>query len=457
METTRTVSKYLRHHAVGSHWSLVSAGTGGVDTVVVIPALAESAHLFKTLASLARNPEVDLRRTLVLCVINNRPPGHASPEDIADNQRTLQIIDALVHGRGLGGAVARSAPGGPIDEIAASPLRLAAVDASSPGRELPARDGGVGLARKIGGDLALSLLHGEGGEDGLLLSLDADTLVEAHYLAAVRETFEREDCVASVVSFAHRLPGGGERAAIICYELFLRYYVMGLAHARSPYAFHSIGSTMACRAGAYAAVRGMSRRRAGEDFYFLNKLAKVGPIAATESTTVHPSARVSDRVPFGTGKRVGRFLGGGQEEYLVYDPAVFAVLRSWLSFLSSLGSSGAEEILSRAREIHPGLEEFLVTQRFREVWPRLVANSGSDEGLRRAFTHWFDGFRTMKLIHHLTRGDIPPVGMFAALRRLTAARGEEISLGEGDGALPDLRRQEEILRRLRALDGCRSK
>ena len=40
-----------------------------------------------------------------------------------------------------------------------------------------------------------------------------------------------------------------DNSAIICYETFLRYYVMCLRYAGSYYAFHTIGSAMACDHG----------------------------------------------------------------------------------------------------------------------------------------------------------------------------------------------------------------
>src|SRR6185503_7192191 len=63
------------------------------------------------------------------------------------------------------------------------------------------------------------------------------------------------------------------------YEVFLRYYVLGLAAAGSPWAMHTIGSSLAVDLDAYAAVRGVPRRDAAEDFYLVSKVAKLGPAA----------------------------------------------------------------------------------------------------------------------------------------------------------------------------------
>src|SRR5690606_30362640 len=103
---------------------------------------------------------------------------------------------------------------------------------------------------------------------GLIISLDADTLVEPNYLQALRKEFDLQDAWAAVIDFAHPLAGPVEQqAAILAYEIHLRYHVLGLRYAGSPYAFHTVGSAMACTAEAYVAAGGMNRRQAGEDFY----------------------------------------------------------------------------------------------------------------------------------------------------------------------------------------------
>ncbi len=61
------------------------------------------------------------------------------------------------------------------------------------------------------------------------------------------------------------------RAAIYCHEIFLRYCLMRLKYAKSPFAFHSICSAIICSTETYLTLRGMNQREAGEDFYFINK------------------------------------------------------------------------------------------------------------------------------------------------------------------------------------------
>ncbi len=402
---------------------LVSSDLGGVDQVVVIPALAERDTLPATLASLARNAAAELGRTLILCVINNRGPHAASFRDIKNNQQTIQYLQALIKG------VKGDFPGdgdGPSrgGKILPTPLRLAYIDASSPGREMPDKCGGVGAARKIGLDGALQLFDYGLPNEKLLISLDADSLVADNYLSAIRSHFGLGRAAAAVVNYRHQQPiSARHRLAIRNYDIFLNYYVLGLRYAGSPYAFHTIGSTMVCTADAYVAVGGMNRRDAAEDFYFLNKLAKFQPISCIRTTAVHPSARPSRRVPFGTGKRVIRFLEAGEDEWQLYDPRIFSLLKGWLEAMSSSPERETEDIMALAGLIDPLLPAFLEAHQFPTSWSKIKRNCRQRAGLLRQFHSWFDAFKTLKMVHFLTDHGFPQVDMFTALEGLFQLMG----------------------------------
>lgn len=450
MNRRSNVEKYLQKYAVSPVRPLHAASVAGVEQAVVIPALAESPSLFCTLSSIAANPEGELRRTLILCVVNNHRPPAASQEQIVDNQATLSILQALIAGRkpATAGSGAR---GCDLDRIAGSPLRLGCIDASSPGQEIPDRDGGVGTARKIGMDAALAVLSGEGPGGGVIGCLDADTLVMENYLAAIRAHHSTTKDPAAVAAYAHQRPDDPTlRQAICCYEIFLRSYVMGLSFAGSPYAFHAIGSTVSCTAHAYAAVRGMNRRTAAEDFHFLDKLAKLGRVGRITETTLFPAARLSSRVPFGTGQRMLRFVAGETDEYRIHDSRIFVILREWLAAIDADPDRGAEAILEEAGKIHPELQGYLDLCRFAADWPVIRMNSPDPERLRRQFHVWFDGLKTLRLVHHIGRLAFPPVPMFAGLRELLDRIGGAIPLLSGVRAgIPEPEIQFRILEELR--------
>jgi len=403
----------------------------GLGQVVVIPALAERDTIFLALASLSRNDPNEIRKTLVLIVLNNRRPPHASKEDIRNNQDTLHCLRELQRGRlpdaRFGG---REETRAAMEEILRGGLRLAILDASSPGREMPVRAGGVGLARRMGMDAALACLGMGTADARCLFCLDADTLVEANYLSEAARFFRSGNWAAAAVDFVHRVTSKDprEEEAIRSYEISLRYYQLGLSYAGSPYAFFTIGSTMVCRDRAYAAVRGMPIRDAAEDFYFFNKLAKVGPIGRINRTRVHPSSRRSTRVPFGTGKSVGRYLEGDSRVDLLYDPEVFSVLKAWLSWMEGNFLCDEEHILAGAQRIHPVLARFLGERDFPGTWRRIRRHTRRADVMRRHFHNWFDGFQTLKLIHLLTGAALPRIDAAAAVGRLCRMHDTPLSV-----------------------------
>jgi hypothetical protein len=183
--------------------------------------------------------------------------------------------------------------------------------------------------------------------------------------------------------------------------------VAGLAHAGSPYAFQTVGSAMACTAAAYVKCGGMNRRRAGEDFYFLQSLAKTSGVTGLSGTTVLPSPRRSYRVPFGTGRAVGALLDGEQDAVLFYRPESFHLLQAWLE----LALTGCRERLTALPEmsgsVSPFLKAFLGEQGFESAWHGLLQHNKSEASLTAAFHRWFDAFRTMKFFHFLAAGPFP--------------------------------------------------
>lgn len=423
-----------------------------VALVVVIPALAEKGHLFDTLAALAANPPDRLAETLAIVVVNNGPRETVDREMFTDNQETIAILNGLIAGRTRGSESADRRLRGVLDFLRGSGLRIGLIDASSSGYEIPSSLAGVGAARKIGLDLALTLRPAPRGRP-VLVCLDADTIVAPDYLPAIRRHFHDPEHGAAVIAFRHPLPDVPDRrAAILCYELFLRYYVLGLSWAGSPYAFHSIGSTMVFTPDRYVAVRGMSRRTAGEDFYFLNKVRKAGPISSVTDTCVRPSDRLSSRVPFGTGKRMIRHLAGERDEYLFYHPDIFAILRKWLALMDEDWRRPAQAILEAASGLHPGLRVFLERRNFPEIWPRLQRQARNTGAAHRAFHTWFDGFRTLRLVHELAASAYPPQPMAAALSWLMRAWGQSGPDPGERGFSGDLQAQEACLMTLRGLE-----
>ena len=380
-----SVFKYLQTRGIKGPWRISGVDRFDFEGAVVIPALAEKDFLFSTLASLAQNPSADLFRFLILIVVNHRECAELAEK--TDNRFTLEFLEKK------DGLLSR--------------LQLGWVDACAPGLELPAKGGGVGLARKIGFDLALSRLDFKK-TSPFLISLDADTLVRPDYFPVIVNHFRTAKVGGAVIPFCHRAGDTRQQdRAIRKYELFLRSYVLGLDRAGSPFAFHTIGSTMACRAEAYARMGGMNTREAAEDFYFLQHLAKTAGVEAMKGTVVYPSPRISKRVPFGTGPTVSRLVAAEKGALLFYRRECFQVLKEWLELVAANLDFRGETLLRKAKAISTELPQFLEERQFVLTWEKLQKNFRSPSLLGRGFHQWFDGLKTLKLIHHLSAGPFP--------------------------------------------------
>ncbi|MDX8407511.1 MAG: hypothetical protein R8L58_03915, partial [Mariprofundaceae bacterium] len=87
--------------------------------------------------------------------------------------------------------------------------------------DMPPRDAGVGMARKIGMDEAMRRFACIDRPAGIIASLDADCRVSNNYISGLKSAFERQpDMHAATLPFAHRLADIADtrhRTAIIGY------------------------------------------------------------------------------------------------------------------------------------------------------------------------------------------------------------------------------------------------
>ncbi len=277
--------------------------------------------------------------------------------------------------------------------------------------DLPPRHAGVGLARKLVMDEAASRFAAGGFDDGIIAGLDADSLVDIDYLRAIERAFRRAPAMpAASIHYEHPLNGADFAPdvyrAIVEYELHLRTYVEGLRAADYPWAFHTIGSSFAVRAAVYCREGGMNKRKAAEDFYFLQKLFPLGDYGEILDTRVIPSPRISDRVPFGTGKAVGDRIESGAG-ITSYDPRTWRHLRHFCRAVRSLHTLETADFVGYLRR-DDLLDDFLRSADFYEALEHLRANSGGAAMLRRKIFTWFNNLRALKFVHRL-RDEVYPV------------------------------------------------
>lgn len=309
----KATRKYLAHYAEPSiQWA--STLKGNYQHVLVIPCFAEGETLMTLLESLIAT---QAHQVLVICVLN--APRDASSVHQRKNHTTVDALHAAYRARSTLG----KPPHWTEFELPTGSLLL--LEHWQPPWSLPPK-AGVGLARKLGCDLAVALnvqgtLHAS-----WIHCTDADAQLPTDYFSRLKKM--PSDIAAVCYPFTH------DSEAALRYEASLRYFVLGLAHAGSPYAHHTVGSTFALSMAHYTQVRGFPKRQAAEDYYLLNKLAKVGRILRLKGAPLILSGRASDRVPFGTGPAVRR-LENRPNEPNVYHPTIFDKLREHLARLGS--------------------------------------------------------------------------------------------------------------------------
>ncbi|NND05590.1 MAG: glycosyltransferase family 2 protein [Saprospiraceae bacterium] len=262
---------------------------------------------------------------------------------------------------------------------------------------LPVKKAGVGLARKMGMDEAVWRFR-KSGNDGIIINLDADCTCAVNYFKEIALFFKTTNWEAAGIYFEHPLAEctKQEREAIIKYELHLRYFINAQLLVGLPYAYHTVGSSMAVRSSAYQRMGGMNSRKAGEDFYFLQKFISIGVFGEILATAVFPSARSSHRVPFGTGRAMGQILSG--EEQFTY---------ALQSFLDLTYLSSAADKLFVGADIETwsqGLPETVQSFFKGNNWParltEVVQETRSIQAFRKRFLQYFDAFQLMKYVHH---------------------------------------------------------
>jgi glycosyltransferase involved in cell wall biosynthesis len=364
--------------------------------IICVPSINET-NLLGTLESLAGCEEPKGMVEVIICI---NAPEDASLEVLSQNHTTyLQVT----------GWAENNAPGFLNLQVLLS-------------ENLPKKHAGAGWARKIAMDEALGR-WAELDKDGPIVCLDADCTVSSNYLVKIEEAFQDKQVQLCHLEFHHLFERENNpllQNGIVQYELHLRCHIAGLRWAGYPFAVHTVGSCMVVRASHYAKQGGMNRRKAGEDFYFMHKLLPLGGYMSI-AAFVYPSCRVSERVPFGTGRSQWEWMKGNASERLTYSLSIYRELKR---FFSALRQSYEEW-----GEINePGLRGFFPDGQLEKMLTSFKKQSGDEEIYFRRVWQWMDGFRVLKLTHHLRdngHSNVPVRQVAEELLRLDAFSPEE--------------------------------
>jgi len=261
---------------------------------------------------------------------------------------------------------------------------------------LPAKNAGVGWARKIGMDMAIVHFNQLNNKNGIIISLDADTLVERNYLISIRDFYDNNpESIAAAIYFEHPLNDGFTNNAIIMYELYMRYYKNAIIASGFPYSVYSVGSCFSVLARAYVSQGGMNRRKAGEDFYFLNKLHSYGKIGEIKDSTVYPSSRLSDRVPFGTGQVINKLVLGEKSSLNTYTFESFLILRNLFLSVDDIYKNRNMDTVFE----NDVLKKFCYLYDLPSKISNLISNCSSMGVFKKRFFHIFDSFVILKWLN----------------------------------------------------------
>jgi hypothetical protein len=269
------------------------------------------------------------------------------------------------------------------------------VDKNRNGQQLNL-DQGVGKARKIGCDIALKLFTKGFIKYPWIFSTDADVILPQNYFS--ESIKNNDDFSAIVLDFEHITDDVVLSQLQFLYDFKLRYYQAGISFAGLNYNYIPLGSTLIVKMECYAQVRGFPMRNAGEDFYVLNKLAKIKPIQyLVDGVVVKIKSRLSDRVPFGTGPALIQIKElTSPEHYKYYHPKCFNYLKQWIKFLQERWVFGG---LNLEKPTDKNLLELYSYLNCENVFKRVSIQMTSALRWQQFIHQWFDAFKGLKTVH----------------------------------------------------------
>jgi hypothetical protein len=393
MSKKDTHQQYFTHYSESDAQLSLTLVSQTYHHVVIIPAAHETADF------IPRLPNTPHYRYLVILVINSSevqsPQVNLLHQYLSSNFECTQTLSHL----SMWHSPCYTFDILSIDRYSTSTLTL------------PSRQG-VGRARKIAADTACLLIDQKRILSPWINSTDADTQLPHDYfdvLSSIPKQF-----IAAHFPFKHV----SKETPIIStamnlYEVFISYYVLGLQWAQSPYAHPSLGSCLSIHFDAYIKVRGFPKRSAGEDFYVLNKLRKLGEIYKGPLPIILIEERDSTRTPYGTGPAVRDIsqLSDPIEEYLFYHPFVFTYLKELLQTINQLEREHTQDFKLNFLhcESHINTEIFITAIEhigLIDALNKIKKNCRTQHQFSHQIFLWLDGLKTLQFIHCLEKNPV---------------------------------------------------
>ena len=329
---------------------------------VALPVLNESENINKLIHCLSLQSFT--RYKLIVCV-NQYENWWQNPEKVnacEDNLKSIALLKEVQN------------------------IALEIIDRSTIGNGWLKKKGGVGWARKT----IMDSIAKKANKNDIIVSIDADTYYPPDYLQSVFDFFNNnKKAVGLAIPYYHKLDNSITDRLILRYEIYMRYYVLNMMRISNPYGYTALGSAMAFPVWAYVKAGGLTPVAAGEDFYFLQKLVKIGEIGNWSSSIAYPSSRFSDRVLFGTGPALIKGQNGNWSSYPHYHYTLFDKIETTYSLFSLLYT----------KELETPMDEFLKDQTNSvDIWTPLRKNYKDEKNFIRACINKVDGLRILQFL-----------------------------------------------------------
>lgn len=381
---------FARYNVHPSYFQVSPAENLGM--IVVIPCY-DDEHIFNTLLSL-ENCVVPSCAVEVIVVVNS---SELTPQSIVLKNNSIYEV------------LKEKQTEGYYKNFSLLPILL---------ENVPKKIAGVGNARKIGMDEAVRRFNSINKPNGVIISLDADTLVAKKYFIFIELSLKSNVIKrVNVIQFKHnfncKICSSQELEACKLYEIYLRYFRLALSLTGFPYVFHTIGSCFTVDAETYTKVGGMPRKQGGEDFYFLHKAAQTANVNKINEILVYPSPRRSDRVPFGTGPTVDKIIN--EKKYLVYNFNLFFILKKFFEELKNYSNTQKIDINKIPQEII----DFIGKDNLIVILTECSNNSTTNKNLLKRIYSKFDAFFIIKFLNSFTEnGNYPPTEVVESAKLL---------------------------------------
>ena len=341
-----------------------------------IPCYNEFEYLFDTLDSIDKQDKKILKKTLVTIVINNA--NNDSDLIKKNNYNTYKLLITKKYN-----------------------FDFIAIDCFSKKYALNEKIAGVGYARKIGLDYSLNHIVDH---KSILCLLDADTIIDKNYLSTIKTNFNQNMDVV-VINFKHQKSNNPIiEEGIRKYENTIKKIAKKIDNTGSPYGYVSMGSTIVCNAKSYIACGGMNTKKATEDFYFLQALAKYAKIHKIEEMLVFPSSRNENRVYLGTGFRMDEYVKNKKFKNLEFSNESYIQISKLIKIIDKNWNKDSECIFDLIKKkLNQKCINFLVDNNIKEILNKFKKNAKDKKQFILFFHQWFDALSIMKLLKSINQ------------------------------------------------------